>query len=305
MTVFLSYSSPDKSAAESIAFSLRGRGYKVFLDRDDLPAGVSYDERISGAVKASEIFVFLISPEAIGEGRYTLTELSFARKKWPDPNGRVLPVMVRKTPLELVPPYLKAVTILEPVGNIPAETSAAVDHMKESLPGRSGPTRYVIIALILVSLLALPYYVLTRNSTKQISGSLSANEGSVTLLDGFKHYDKSGFSFAKSEQVSWASPNADILAAKKNDDNLISLFLPFDVPPYNSAQAQSGIFRMSGDDYSSVQSCPEEGYEYHWKDISLGEVFCVRTRSGNSFVKIKILSIEPDKVDIQWKVIKW
>jgi hypothetical protein len=38
--------------------------------------------------------------------------------------------MVRKTPLEQVPSYLKAVTILEPAGNITAETSAAVDKMR-------------------------------------------------------------------------------------------------------------------------------------------------------------------------------
>ena len=40
--------------------------------------------------------------------------------------------MVHETSLDRVPSYLKAVTILEPVGNIPAETSAAVDHLTRS-----------------------------------------------------------------------------------------------------------------------------------------------------------------------------
>jgi len=40
--------------AESIAFSLRSRGYKVFLDRDDLPPGDTYDEKIGRAVKVSD-----------------------------------------------------------------------------------------------------------------------------------------------------------------------------------------------------------------------------------------------------------
>ena len=68
MKVFLAYASPDRAAAESIAFSLRGRGHKVFLDRDDLPAGESFDERIEGAIEACDVLVFLISPE-LGGGR--------------------------------------------------------------------------------------------------------------------------------------------------------------------------------------------------------------------------------------------
>jgi SH3-like domain-containing protein len=130
MRVFLCHANQDKSAAESIAFSLRARGHEVFLDRDDLPPGGSFDQRIERAVKRSDVFVFLISPDSVAEGRYTLTELTFARHKWPDPNEHVLPVMARKTPLEQVPAYLKAVTILEPSGSISAETSAAVDAMQ-------------------------------------------------------------------------------------------------------------------------------------------------------------------------------
>jgi hypothetical protein len=132
MHIFLSYASPDKGAAESIAFSLRNRGYKVFLDRDDLPAGQSYDEQIWRAVKKSQFFIFLISPDSVAEGRYALTELKFARRKWNDPSGRMLPVLVRKTPLDTVPSYLKAVTILEPAGNIAAETSSTIDDMRQA-----------------------------------------------------------------------------------------------------------------------------------------------------------------------------
>jgi TIR domain len=130
MKIFLSHASEDEVVAESIAFSLRGRGHKVFLDRDNLPLAASYDHQIESAVNDSETFVFLISPDSLADGRYTLTELKFARRQWPDPNGRVLPVMVRSTPLEAVPPYLKAVSILEPVGNIAAETSSAVHNMR-------------------------------------------------------------------------------------------------------------------------------------------------------------------------------
>jgi hypothetical protein len=132
LKIFLSYASQDQAIAEAVAFLLRSRQYEVFLDRDDLPPGESYDQRIERAVDDSEIFIFLISPDSVAEGRYTLTELNFARRRWPDVNGRVLPVIARKTPLEQVPSYLKAVTILEPAGNIAAETSAAVDEMRRT-----------------------------------------------------------------------------------------------------------------------------------------------------------------------------
>jgi TIR domain len=128
--IFLTYASEDRTTAESITFSLRERGYTVFLDRDDLPPGESFNKQIERAINNCGILVFLISPDSVADGRYTLTELSFARHKWPSPDNRVLPVMVRKTPLERVPNYLKAVTILEPQGNVAAEASAAVDGMR-------------------------------------------------------------------------------------------------------------------------------------------------------------------------------
>jgi hypothetical protein len=128
--IFISYASQDKVAAESIAFSLRSRGYEVFLDRDKLPPGISYDLQIETAVQGSDFLVFLISPDSVAGGRYTLTELSFARRRWPTPTGRVLPVLIRATEFDQIPGYLKAVTILHPEGNVAAETSAAVDKMR-------------------------------------------------------------------------------------------------------------------------------------------------------------------------------
>jgi hypothetical protein len=137
MKIFLSYASPDKATAESTAFSLRSRGHKVFFDRDDLPPGASYDQQIERAIESCDFLVFLISPDSVAEGRYTLTELGFARRKWPHPGGHVLPIMTRKTPLEHIPSYLKAVTILEPAGNIAAEAGAAVDAMFKGLDVRT------------------------------------------------------------------------------------------------------------------------------------------------------------------------
>ena len=82
----------------------------------------------------SDLMVFLISPDSVASGGYALTELKFAREKWPHPKGRVLPVMVRATALAEIPQYLAAVTFLKPEGNIAAETARAV----EGLAGADG-----------------------------------------------------------------------------------------------------------------------------------------------------------------------
>jgi hypothetical protein len=133
LQIFLSYASEDKDVAEPIAFSLRARGHKVFFDRDDLPPGAEYDVRIEKAVERSALFIFLISQTSIEKGRFTLTELEFARRKWRDADGHVLPVLVKATPLASIPNFLKSVTILEPAGNIAAEVASAVDPLSQRL----------------------------------------------------------------------------------------------------------------------------------------------------------------------------
>jgi hypothetical protein len=51
--------------------------------------------RIERAVDQSALFIFLLSPSSVTKGRFTLSELEFARRKWRKPDGCVLPVMVQ------------------------------------------------------------------------------------------------------------------------------------------------------------------------------------------------------------------
>lgn len=106
MKIFLSHASEQSEVARSIEIALRGEGYSVFLDRSSLPSGETYHDQIREAIAESDLFVFLISPEAVARGRYTLTELEFAEEKWPHSSGGVLPVMVSATELAAVPAYL-------------------------------------------------------------------------------------------------------------------------------------------------------------------------------------------------------
>src|SRR5260370_4217670 len=95
LQIFLSYAAEGKDIAEAIAFSLGARGHQVFFGRDDLPPGGEYDMRIEKAVERSALFIFLLTPAAVEKGRFTLTELEFARRKWRNADGHVLPVMAR------------------------------------------------------------------------------------------------------------------------------------------------------------------------------------------------------------------
>lgn len=125
-TVFLSYSSAQAEAATRIELSLKGEGHSVFRDRSALPPGDTFDARIRAAIDESDLFIFLIGRDAVSDGRYTLSELKFAEQKWGHPAGHVLPVLVEPIPKDAIPAYLRAVTMLQPRGDIAAEVTAEV-----------------------------------------------------------------------------------------------------------------------------------------------------------------------------------
>lgn len=127
MNLFITYASDDRPLADELAVRLRTEGHTVFLDRDNLPEGEGYDARIREAIADCDLYVFLISPASVQAGRYTLTELKFAREQFANPRGRVLPVTIKPTPFADIPAYLKAVTLLQPEGNVVAETVARID----------------------------------------------------------------------------------------------------------------------------------------------------------------------------------
>src|SRR5207237_9787052 len=129
MRVFLSYSSEDRKLIEHIYLPLRAQGHSVFFDRADLPPGEEYDSRIREAIEKSQLFVFMVSPDSLKSGSYTLTELSIAQKTWEYPGGRLLPVVLRPARLDQVPAYLKAITLLEPDGHVASSVADAVHRI--------------------------------------------------------------------------------------------------------------------------------------------------------------------------------
>jgi hypothetical protein len=92
--------------------------------------------------------VFLASHDSTTPGSYALTELKYARVKWRHPNGRVLPVRIGDVSWEAIPNYLKAVTVLEPEGNVGAEVVLAVSENARSAGKRKNAVVVATIGLV-------------------------------------------------------------------------------------------------------------------------------------------------------------
>ena len=129
MKLFVSYPSDQRDLAERLRLTLEGEGHDVFTDRAELRAGDAYHAALRAAIEAADGAVFLLTPRAVARGSYTLTEVALAQRRWRRPRGHVLPVVVQPTPLAEIPAYLKAVTLLEPHGDVVAETVAEVARM--------------------------------------------------------------------------------------------------------------------------------------------------------------------------------
>src|SRR2546428_10467235 len=157
MRVFLSYSSKDRQLVEPIHLALRAQGHTVFFDRADLPPGEEYDERIRRAIEKCQLFVFMVSRDSLQAGSYTLTELSIAEKTWEHPGGRLLPVLLRPIGLDQIPAYLKAVTLLEPEGNVAAGVADAVHRI--AVARRRTVLKTLAKGLIVASIVCAGAYV--------------------------------------------------------------------------------------------------------------------------------------------------
>ena len=127
--IFISYAREFEHVAEKIAMTLQMRGHEVFFDQDKLEPGFGYDDRIEDEINASDIFIFLISPQSIEQGSYARTELGYARRRWPNPDGCILPVAISKVKVKEIPTYLQSINILVPKGNAPAEVCTQIDRM--------------------------------------------------------------------------------------------------------------------------------------------------------------------------------
>lgn len=129
MDIFISYSSKYRDLVERLRLALVAEGHDVFVDRAELEPGQPFDAELREAIAGCDLFIYLVSPESVAAGSYALAELALAQQRWTHPRGRVLPVKLAPTPLASIPPYLKAVTMVEPQGDPVPGIVAAVARL--------------------------------------------------------------------------------------------------------------------------------------------------------------------------------
>jgi hypothetical protein len=95
--------------------------------------------------------IFLISPESVTKGRYTLTGLAFARDRWRSPRDRLLSVLVVPTTIASMPNYLKVVPAATPFADCEAifGLSAQVPSALGQYSGHPSTGKPIILGLAL------------------------------------------------------------------------------------------------------------------------------------------------------------
>lgn len=169
MKAFVSYASSDRALAERVCRVLETEGHDVFFDRDDLGGGDAFGERIRSAIERSHVLVYLISKASVTPPSYALTELTIVTGMASRRRPAILPVRVDATPIADVPAALRAFTILEPQGDVPAEIAAAVDRIAARRRARlmvwAGAAAVLILALAGAAAFALLPQLRTKGST--------------------------------------------------------------------------------------------------------------------------------------------
>jgi len=158
MRLYIAYSSQDTKIAEQVQLALLADNHTVFRDHTSLKPGDNFDSRFREAIHATDMMIFLISPSSVRHGCYALTELGYARERWPHPKDHLLPVMIAPVPPADLPAYLQAVTILEPQGNVAAEVAQAIrvrQHVSTQVADGVLPslksTMWILLSSVLVA----------------------------------------------------------------------------------------------------------------------------------------------------------
>lgn len=171
--IFVCHASEDARAAQEIALALRGAKFDVFIDEHDLPVAGDFHARIREAIRVADAFIFLITEHSLAPNKYTLSELGFAKEKWPHPGGRLFAVLLTSIPISSLDPYLRSVTILEPRGNVAADVCRVLVAERSKRHRKWRLTAAVAVAALLISGLWL---WLGRASSETISFRLTAGQ---------------------------------------------------------------------------------------------------------------------------------
>jgi formylglycine-generating enzyme required for sulfatase activity len=170
MRIFLSYASEDRASADAIRLALEDDGHDVFFDREDLPPGDEFHNRIRSAIEKAQLVIFLVSARTLDAGSYTLNEIAIAEKSRPAPAGHVLPVLLEKVDVQSLPAYLRSVTFLETPGNVTAAVADAVCRIARERRRRRARILLPAAGLMLLAAAGIAWYLAQGRAVAESNG---------------------------------------------------------------------------------------------------------------------------------------
>jgi hypothetical protein len=177
--------------------------------------------------------------------------------------------------------------------------------------GFLGPATLLVwfytLAVIATTVLFMTSYFLHQPLDFRPEAKAVFPTGSVTLYDGFRFSGQSIFNFAAEQIEGWGAADADIGVANPRPDAApAEFFLLNDYPPYTDPNAKehgvenAGIIDMHVQDLDQVTIAPASGYSAHYFKPIVKHIYCVRTRDGHHFAKIKVTGIEKDRISFDY-----
>lgn len=251
MKIFISYASEHATIAEAISLALLNAKHTVYFAPSRYGPAKEFHESIQRDIARSNLFVFLLSPESIQKGCYALTELRIAQDMWPSPHSYVLPVLIRPTPLDTIPEYLKAITILEPRGDIQAEVLAEVHKRRKSRNKRR--LAWTVGAILLTGLLFVLNIILSSIQPEVVSQIAVGESNGSCAVDpqgsGVQKFEN-GWMLARYGMGSARTGGTSVLYAFIKDEQYKSL-------KWKRKESQYVQPKLTPDAISDI-SCPEE-----------------------------------------------
>src|SRR5271156_5190908 len=105
--IFMSYSRKDMAFADQLEGALKGRGFEVLIDRQEIYAFEDWWKRIQILIGQSDTVIFVLSPDAV-KSDVALKEVSYAASL----NKRFAPIVCRPTEDSSVPEPLRRLNFI-------------------------------------------------------------------------------------------------------------------------------------------------------------------------------------------------
>ena len=105
--MFVSYAREDAGIVTNIRNKLIRKGLTTWTDTGDIKKGEKFEDAIYKGLIEADTFVYFISPDSVAS-EYCLKELEWVRHY----NKRVVPVLIRETPTDQIPPDVSQFSLL-------------------------------------------------------------------------------------------------------------------------------------------------------------------------------------------------